>query len=51
MAPHERDSEFVGYMDLLSAAARDAGFTVATRRIAGCRAFLGDRLQRAAVRA
>ncbi|MEC5191651.1 MULTISPECIES: alpha/beta hydrolase [unclassified Arthrobacter] len=31
----ERDPEFVGYMDVLSAAARDAGFTVATRRIAG----------------
>ncbi|MDJ0351257.1 alpha/beta hydrolase-fold protein [Pseudarthrobacter sp. PH31-O2] len=29
----ERDPEFIGYMELLSTAARDAGFTVATRRI------------------
>ena len=31
----ERDPEFIGYMDLLSEAARSAGFTVETRRIAG----------------
>lgn len=29
----ERDPEFIGYMDLLSAAARNAGFTVEARRI------------------
>ncbi|WP_426978590.1 alpha/beta hydrolase [Pseudarthrobacter sp. O4] len=29
-----RDSEFIGYMDVLSDAARTAGFTVETRRIA-----------------
>jgi S-formylglutathione hydrolase FrmB len=28
-----RDPEFLGYLDILSAAARDAGFTVETRRI------------------
>jgi S-formylglutathione hydrolase FrmB len=28
-----RDPEFLGYLDVLSAAARDAGFTVETRRI------------------
>ena len=27
-----RDPEFLGYLDMLSAAARDAGFTVETRR-------------------
>ena len=31
----ERDPEFIGYMDLLSEAARAAGFTVETRRIPG----------------
>jgi len=31
----ERDPEFIGYMDLLSEAARSAGFTVETRRIPG----------------
>ncbi|QCB97032.1 esterase [Arthrobacter sp. PAMC25564] len=29
----ERDPEFIGYMDLLSAAARNSGFAVETRRI------------------
>ena len=33
-AAGERDPEFIGYMDLLSAAARSAGFTVEAHRIA-----------------
>ena len=31
----ERDPEFIGYMDLLSEAARSAGFTVEAHRVAG----------------